>query len=352
MTTKLVLCGTLGLCLVAASAHAVQKPKISKNDSRVWEFTYAPDDVYKAWSAPGSVLLIRFAPDELIIKAQAADTETIAAGNGDNLLTLKFAGCALPEPLFVVTRKLTPPEEMRTYAFSVETIPVICAKAVPQEAPVANGQIANASYNDGQRVTPSLDAVPNLQHLAHPNDLAEGGTIPYMITFKYPSDDARKREEAAEKEAKRFATRQTRRVLADAAAGKGPTTGFTNDHYWGRGDADLRPCQPPDGPDGKGCGPFDDGNTTRIIYPGNAPVPTVTKLPTWTAQCGDGGGEANVNASMHDSTLVIEGTAPGWCLRRDNRVYQVRNVSYNPVGVPTNTGTASPYVERVVKEHQ
>lgn len=350
MTTKpIILCGAALLCCVSASADAVQKPRLHKNDPRVWEFTYTPDDIYKAWSAPGSVLLIRFAPDELIIKAQAADTETIQDGHTDNLLTLKFAGCVLPEPVFVLTRKMTPPEEMRTYSFSVETIPVICPKAVPQEGPAPDAKIANAAYSDGPRPLPSSDAVPNLQHLAHPNDLAEGGAIPYMITFKYPSDEKAKREAVAEKEAKRFATRQTRKILGDAVAGNGATTGFENNHYYGRGDADLKPCLPsPDRP--RGCGPYDDGNTTKLLFPGDTPVPAVTKLPTETANCGDSGGEAVADYAMHGNLMVINGTAPGWCLRRDKRVYQIRNRSYNQVGYPTGTGTVSPYVERVVKE--
>jgi len=337
----IILAGFAGFAGFAGPADAVQKPHLNKSDGRVWEYVYTPDDIYKAWSAPGSVLLLRFAPDEQITKAQPADSETILVDFTDNLLTLKFNGCAITEPVFVVTHKASA-EEMRTYSFSFETVPAVCSREIQEQAPGPN--VSNVSLTDG---VPK--ALPNMKHLQHPDDLAEGGKIPYMITMKYPGDEKAKRDAAALVAAKKFQAKQTRDILAAAVSGKGPTTQFENNHYYGRGDAGLKPCLPsPDRPGG--CGPIDDGNTTRLEFPGDTPVPSVTKLQNVSAGCGDNGQEAVADFAMHGRTMVLTGTAPGWCLRRNNRVYQLTNASYNPVGYPTGTGTVSPNVERTIKE--
>src|SRR6266704_1670104 len=226
----IILAGFAGF---AGPADAVQKPHLNKSDGRVWEYVYTPDDIYKAWSAPGSVLLLRFAPDEQITKAQPADSETILVDFTDNLLTLKFNGCAITEPVFVVTHKASA-EEMRTYSFSFETVPAVCSREIQEQA-----------------------SGPNVSNVS----LAEGGKIPYMITMKYSGDEKAKRDAAALVAAKKFQAKQTRDILAAAVSGKGPTTQFENNHYYGRGDAGLKPCLPsPDRPGG--CGPIDDGNTT------------------------------------------------------------------------------------------
>ena len=312
-----------------SSAQAEQLPKCKKTEPRVCEFTYDPNDIYKAWSAPGSELMIRLAPDEQIINAQGADSTTIVGGYADNILTLKFNGCALPEPVFVVSHKVST-DETRTYPFEVETIPQTCNKDIPP----ADQNIAKAQYTDGV----GNNSLPNLKHLAHPNDLAAGGTIPYLMTMRYPSDEKAKRDHEARREAARAQKAQAEQILADAAAGRGPTTQFLNDHYYGRGEQSLRPAQA-----------TDDGNTTTLAFPGNTEVPALTKLNNAANGCGDKGEESTADFAMHGDKMVIAGTAPGWCLRKNGRVYELHNASFNPVGYPTGTGTVSPFVTRSVK---
>jgi type IV secretory pathway VirB9-like protein len=319
-----------------ASAHAEQLPKPSKKDPRVWEYTYDPHDIYKAWSAPGAVLMLRLAPDEQIITPKEADSDTIVTGWSDNILTWKFKGCALPEMAFVVTHKVST-DELRTYAFELETIPPTCS----QDAPAA--QVATVRAADGRSRLD--DGPPNLKHLEHPDDLAaRSGRIPYMITMRYPGDEKAKRDGDALKTAKRALRAQTERTLIDAAAGRSRTTGFINDHYYGQGDKNLQPQ--PSVPNGRDA-VTDDGDATTMIFPGE--VPAVTKLGDPSKGCGPDGEESSVDFAMTGNRMRLAGTAPGWCLRKNGRVYQVDNASFNPRGTSTGTGTASPQVQRIVK---
>jgi type IV secretory pathway VirB9-like protein len=338
---------------LASPALAVQQCKANKKDPRVWECYYDPNDIYKAWSAPGSELMIRLAPDEQIFKIQAADSDTIQAGWSDNIATFKFVGCALPEPTFIASHKAAS-DEIRTYTFQLETVPRVCARGIPQQQPQPDPNVAAAAYTDGAHSSHvSLLAAPNLQHLEHPSDLAEGGQIPYIITIKYPSDEKAKRDAAWLGAAKRFQRQQAEKLLADAAAGRAGTTGFLNTHYYGKGAADLKPCLE--------CGPTDDGNKTTVFFPGQTPIPAFTKLGNVTEGCGDTGQESVADSATHSTTRMIagrdtqgsavslNGTAPGWCMRLNGRVYQLTNSSYNPVGYPTGTQTITRDAVRVMK---
>lgn len=337
---------------LASTAHAVQICKAEKKDSRVLFCDYDPNDIYKVWSAPGAELMIQLAPDEAIINVQAADTDVIKGGWGDFIATLKFEGCALPQQVFIISHK-TSNDETRPYIFSAETVPPVCARDVPAPEPdvVAKGAdgVTNAAYSNGNpKNIHTLEAVPDLRHLEHPNDLAEGGHIPSIIKIRYPSDERAKREAAAEIVAKHERKRRVEQTLSAAASGIGPTTGFVNKLYVGRGDATIRPIQ---------GSVSDDGHETTIVFPAGVALPTVTKLGNLQKGCGQEGDEATMDDSVHiDPTapdgirkMKITGTAAGWCLRRDKfRVYEIRNTAYDPQGHSTGTGTISPYVIRSV----
>jgi type IV secretory pathway VirB9-like protein len=102
----------------------------------------------------------------------------------------------------------------------------------------------------------------------------------------------------------------------------------------------------------------DDGTSTTIIFPSGVATPAVTMLGNVEKGCGPNGEERVVDFSIHTDPLapdgirkmVIAGTAAGWCLRRDKyKVYEVRNLTYDPAGHSTGTGTISPSVVRNVR---
>jgi type IV secretory pathway VirB9-like protein len=361
----LIICSIATTACVYAPAYAAQHCKPQKNEPRALVCIYEPDVIYTAWSAPGSVLRIKLAPDEQTLKVDAANSTVITEAHIDNLITLKFAGCAVPQPVFISSHKVTT-DELRSYAFTMETRPQVCSRSIPETNDTspqvsANGNVVPANYDDGHAPSSkllSLTGTPDLAHLEHPDDLAEaspgghGGGIPYLITMRYPADDRTKRETTERTAARGLAQRRVESLVANAAAGKTATTGFVNDHYYGRGEASMKPCIPE-------CGPTDDGNTTFIFFPGDTPIPVFEKLTNQV--CGDNGGEIiqnpgsskqsrTINGRPTYGTLIsLPGTAPGWCMRMDGKVYQLTNASYNPVGYPTGTNTPSPFVERHVR---
>lgn len=95
------------LCLLAP-AQAADYPHPTRKDTRSLEVNYDPGNIIPIWSAPGSVLLIRFAEDEAIFKVKTADSEHLGGGFVANLLTWKFKGCFVPQPAFVFTHKHAP----------------------------------------------------------------------------------------------------------------------------------------------------------------------------------------------------------------------------------------------------
>jgi type IV secretion system protein VirB9 len=164
--------------------------------------------------------------------------------------------------------------------------------------------------------------------------------------MRYPGEERAKRDAEASKARKSYLRSKTEQTVVDAAAGRGTTTRFLNDHYYGSGEKTLAPQE---STPGAKDAVTDDGQFTRLTFPGHTETPAITKLGNHDKGCGPDGEESAVDAQMYGDKMVIAGTAVGWCLRKNNRVYQIDNDSYNAVGYSTGTGTPSPQVERVVK---
>jgi type IV secretion system protein VirB9 len=52
---------------------------------------------------------------------------------------------------------------------------------------------------------------------------------------------------------------------------------------------------------------------------------------------------------MRSDTMIITGTAKVWRLRAGDKVIDICNLNYNPIGATPGTGTASRWIQRVVK---
>ncbi|NEK79305.1 MAG: TrbG/VirB9 family P-type conjugative transfer protein, partial [Xanthomonas perforans] len=88
-----------------------------------------------------------------------------------------------------------------------------------------------------------------------------------------------------------------------------------------------------------------DGRFTYLRFPNNRDFPTVFLV------AGDKS-ESIVNANVDPSApdiLVVHRVAREMVLRLGSAVVGIYNDSYNMDGVPTNTGTTVPGVERVIK---
>jgi type IV secretion system protein VirB9 len=322
------------LCLLAP-AQAADYPHPTRKDTRSLEVNYDPGNIIPIWSAPGSVLLIRFAEDEAIFKVKTADSEHLGGGFVANLLTWKFKGCFVPQPAFVFTHKGA---AERVYAFEVETKPQICdtdKPAPPSTAVASNDGVTNISVSS---------ALPDLHHLEHPDDLAgagdggNGGHIPYMLTIRYPADEAAKRAAAARAAAERRRQEDAALLVKTATW---PWSPNNNTAYWGLGEPDMKPSRA-----------VDNGYTTMFVFPQMQSIPTVTKLGNPSVRCGENDAkESTTDFDVKGDTMTIAGTARAWCLRSNGRVYEVWNSNYSPTGQTPGTGSASPYVQRVVNGH-
>ena len=67
----------------------------------------------------------------------------------------------------------------------------------------------------------------------------------------------------------------------------------------------------------------------------------------YTGRCGDK--EATSNVTVRNDLLIAQAISEFFCLRKGDKVTEVKNVGYNPVGYHPMTGTTSPEVVRTIK---
>jgi type IV secretory pathway VirB9-like protein len=334
----MVKCSVLvlvGLAL-AVPAWAVDHPRQSRKDSRIWELNFDPDNPAEIWSAPGSELLLRFAPDERVITAKSADSPALAKGTVGNLVVLKFKGCMVPQPLFVFTQRGNDPVP-RSYVFQVETVPRICDTSVTKRVSNAVAQNDGAT-SDAAGSWPGTGAAPDLKHLPTPDALdaasntANGGRIPWVVNVRYPADDAARRR-AATKLARAAWRKQEAEQLLRLSSNTEANLGYS-----GLGDVSLKPRHA-----------SDDGYTTTFEFLPMQTIPIVTKLGNPSVLCGTpNADEASTDFDVKGTRMTIAGMAQAWCLRSGSAVYEVWNRGYTGFGKPPPTGTTSRSVERVV----
>lgn len=138
--------------------------------------------------------------------------------------------------------------------------------------------------------------------------------LTFAVRFRYPDEEARKRDAAASK-----LRQQT--ALAQASPPR-------NWNYWGCGHKTLWPSQI-----------YDDGRFTYLQFPGAQEIPGVFVINA-------DGTESLANAHMHGDQYVVQMTAPQLILRKGRSIACMQNRSWNPRGIATVTGTASPQVRR------
>jgi type IV secretion system protein VirB9 len=141
----------------------------------------------------------------------------------------------------------------------------------------------------------------------------------------YPDDIRAERAAAAAKAREAAAARKARdRLAIDYAYGP------RNWRFVARGAAAIEPTEI-----------SDDGQSTVLRFAGMH-YPAI-----YLGACGDS--EAIAPISVRDDLILVQTTAPLFCLRRGDAALEIRNLGYDPVGVHPRTGTTSPDVVRVIK---
>lgn len=148
-------------------------------------------------------------------------------------------------------------------------------------------------------------------------------SIAYQIRFLYPDDD---RARAAAGLAR--AADLAEQGLVSLELQQGAIQGPRNLAYSVQGDVQIQPSEV-----------SDNGRFTILRFPGAQAIPALFEV-------GEDGSERLVPYDVRGEFVVIHGMARGLRLRRGASVLCIFNDAYDPRGVATPGGTASPTVER------
>ncbi|HAF81636.1 MAG TPA: conjugal transfer protein [Brevundimonas sp.] len=147
----------------------------------------------------------------------------------------------------------------------------------------------------------------------------------YQVRFRYPEDEQAR---AAAQLAASATALEERLVGLELQAGA--IEGRRNLAYSVQGDARLQPSEV-----------TDNGRFTVLRFPGAQPIPAIFEV------AGDGS-ERLVPYDVRGEFVVIHGVTAGLRLRHGGSVLCIFNDAFDPRGVSTGTGTASPVVDRTV----
>lgn len=158
-----------------------------------------------------------------------------------------------------------------------------------------------------------------------------------------------KQVQVADAKAKTAETWQAKKAAADEAKAKARLAidfwmGSHNYNYSWIGDQSILPSEP-----------SDNYQETFLRYPGNREVPAIYTVDTGPWCSNDPpprswleAPEKAVRYDAKDDGLMIHQTAPHYRLRLGQRVADISDCAYDPVGINPGTGTRSPDVVRQV----
>jgi type IV secretion system protein VirB9 len=165
----------------------------------------------------------------------------------------------------------------------------------------------------------------------------------YGLIFTYPDDvKAAQAKAAADWWARHRESVAKARLAVDNLGGK---RNWKYEAHGKKSDAWLAPTQV-----------SDNGQTTAFKYPGLTRVPAIYAVDQEAAQrrdaCDDDGKTTSERIApfvMQDDMVVVQLTAPAFCVRVGGSVLEIINRAYDPKGYDPGTGTTSPDVVREVK---
>lgn len=275
-------------------AYASETPRPDRDDSRMRQIAYDPEQVVHLSTIIGGTFVVTFAPTETVVQVASTDSLHLPAIPYKNYLFFKPTAALPLQPVIVLTARAD--GSLRRYVFEIQTV-----------------DASSMSEN-----TPG---------------------VYFSIDFTYPGDDAAAAAAAATVEAQKVA------ALNDVAQKKAQETAATdildqqrtnpfvgprNYHYDARGNASLAPISI-----------WDNGYSTAMKFPGNARLPSVfVKNPD--------GAEAMTDYTIIGSTIQINETAKEFILRDGKTALEIYNRGYNSTGMNPGTGTTSPVVLRVI----
>ena len=276
---KATLLAALVASALSFSAVAETTPTRGDFDPRVRVVDYNPNDVIRITTFYGVSTHIQFSDTEEILDSAVGDVAAWSVVPRRNHLFIKPKETKADTNVTIVTSK-------RTYQFAL----VVEPRSLRDEKAWKN---------------------PNLI---------------YSLSFRYPEEEAAKRE-AAEQAAKlKDRMGDLKSALANAK-GEG-----SNKDYWVAGSLEVSPTAA-----------RDDGRFTYLTFSNNRDMPAVYSVD-------ESGAESLINTNVDGNNIAVQRVVRKLILRKGNYVACIVNKSFNLDGGKDNTtGTIAPSVERVLK---
>ena len=283
---------------VVSPAFALQDCKPGKDDKRICDVDYNPNNVLRVWGTLRSMTVLQFGPGETNPRIAAADMNVLTFIPDGNVAILK-------------------PKPVPSPAWHIQPIAVLTTLA---DGTVRTYQIEYDLQDQGP-ITGDSD------------------TTQFAIHYHYPGDVAKAQAVAWRARQAAWTEQQIKQKLAATGPGSAAGVAGMNCDYTEQHDP-LHPLPfiPP-----HVC---DNGQATFLYFPGNMPVPAITV---------DGAdGKPMVPMQNFDTTSgyqVVHLVTNHFYLRMGDaldcvwRAAPVNSIGYNP-----GTGTSSPDVVRVLKD--
>lgn len=346
------------LTVLGSGAFADQRPVpcTRGGDPRVGCFDYREDEVYRLWTTPEATILVKLAAGEVIDAVTGADvcptkkdgTDdhancSISAGPRGNFLFLKFWRCIIRSPVQMNTK--APDGKPRMYNFEVHTEPDVCGEPAAAAEPTKRDWQLVHSAEAADAEVPA--GTTNLKYITSRSALTVSAKTPVLFSakFRYPEDEANTRRETAKQRHQRENQERVTKLLDQEVdfATHEPWRGDRNYEYKFRGSSELKPAWG-----------WDNEYSTAFVFPAmqTGAVPYRVVTPDGYL-CKDDdppiAEEQLAQYSMRGDTMIITGTGKVWRLRAGDKVLDICNRNYNPIGSTPGTGTASRWIKRVVK---
>jgi type IV secretion system protein VirB9 len=148
------------------------------------------------------------------------------------------------------------------------------------------------------------------------------------VNFAYPEDVRLERLKAAQ-----AAQQERQSQVAEDRLSVDAFMGTRNWKFAAMGDREIEPAEV-----------SDNGRQTAFQFPGTQRFPAI-----YAGKCGPHNETVATGEVKDGGLIIVHSTSQDFCLRSGQRVLEIRNVGYDPLGVDPRTGTSSPEVTRVVR---
>lgn len=277
MIQKLLLAGLVAT--LSFSTFAETTPPRGEADPRVRIVDYDPTDVVRIKTFYGVSTHIQFGDGEEILDSAVGDVAAWSVIPRRNHLFIKPKEIKADTNVTIVTTK-------RTYQFALVVEPV---------------------------------SMRNERAWKNPN-------LIYSLTFRYPEEEAAKRQAAEQ-----AAMMQERKGDLQSALAGSSAEGANKD-YWVAGSPEISPT-----------GVSDDGRFTYLTFSNNRNMPAIYAVD-------ESGAESLINTNVVGNRIVVQRVVRKLVLRKGTYVACIVNKSFDLDGGKDNTtGTVAPTVERVIK---